>query len=443
MKRILVLGEGLGHEALLVELHAHGVEALTASRPERARQALAESHFDAVVARLEEFAPGAALAEAASRRIALIRRDESASARAKLGLDIDDCLFAPLRCDELLLCLGRRLATRDASGAEFTDAIVGIEGGLAKAWAVAEKAAGFDADVLITGESGTGKELFAGAIHRRSKRAQGPFVAINCAAIPAGLVESQLFGHVRGAFTDAQSDRQGVFVKASGGTLFLDEIGDLSPDIQVKLLRALQSRQVQAIGAESSIKVDVRVISATSRELKSMIAQGQFRDDLYYRLAVVPIALPCLRERREDLEPLLDHFLARFADKHKLVDLRLDQEAREALLQHSWPGNVRELQNAVERLVVLADGNGISVDLLRQELGVISGAGQQDGQLAGEAASLGLGLRGRPLREAMHGAEAQFIAEALEASAGKRSKCAQMLNISQRALLYKIKEHNL
>lgn len=441
MKRILVFGEGLGIGPLLVQLHADGIDAVTANSADRARAALADSQFDAVLGPREDFAPGAALADCGgSRRVAVVSRSQAGQAKEVLGQYIDDCVLMPVQSEELVLAIHRKSALRTASRPSADDQpVIGIEGGLREAWARLEKAAAFEADALICGESGTGKELFARAIHRKSKRADGPFVAINCAAIPSGLLESHLFGHVRGAFTDAHSDRVGVFAKASGGTLFLDEVGELQPEVQVKLLRVLQMREVQPVGASETVPIDVRVVSATSRNLVVQRSEGLFRDDLYYRLAVVTLEVPSLRERGQDLGPLIDHFLGRFADKHSRPALRLSPQARSLLMLGSWPGNVRELENTLERLVVLAEEGVISQELVERE--VRTAGSPSPGTRTDKRAALG--LHGRPLKEAMHAVEALFLAEALHLCEGKRAKCAALLDISQRALLYKIKEHNL
>ncbi len=438
MNRVLLLGEDKDLQSLALELREFGIDATTARNLDGARSALAGAEpYKAVVAQLSDFAGGRELQGLGHRRIAIAERFAFAEVRAALGRSIDDCIVAPLRAEELLLALHRSDYSRQAAPLAEVP-IIGIDGGLAKAWKLLEKAAGFETDVQITGESGTGKELFARALHRKSKRANGPFVAVNCAAIPHGLLESQLFGHVKGAFTDAHQDKEGVFVKANGGTLFLDEIGDFPLELQAKLLRALQTGEVQPVGSEETFKVDLRLVSATSRNLEAMVAAKTFRDDLYYRLAVIPIVLPPLRERREDVTKLVDHFLNVFAEKHRVKEMRLSADARQALIQADWPGNVRQLQNAVERLVVLSEGVPVELAFVQREFSQhLSDVG------AGSANIQGVALRGRPLKVAMHDIEARFIAEALEACSGKRARCAELLSISPRALLYKIKEHDL
>lgn len=423
-------------QALVLKLRDFDVDATTVQSAEDASGALAAQPFDAVVAERSAF-QGEALQAAGHRRLAVVERGALAGALTELGGRVDDFVVAPLQAEELALAL-RRTRPRLVAKPVAPVTIVGKDHGLAKAWKVLEKAAGFDTDVLILGESGTGKELFARALHNRSKRASGPFVAVNCAAIPKGLLESQLFGHVKGAFTDAHQDSIGVVSKAHGGTLFLDEIGDFPLELQAKLLRTLQTGEVQPVGSETTTRVDLRLVSATSRDLDAMVADKSFRDDLYYRLAVIPISLPPVRDRRQDLGPLLDHFLGVFATKHKLERVSLTPDARELLMQADWPGNVRELQNAVERLVVLSEGAEVDVDFARREIGQhVSSRASEDATVPAVA------LRGRPLKEAMRDIEAKFIAEALAACSGKRARCAELLSISPRALLYKIKEHDL
>jgi two-component system, NtrC family, response regulator AtoC len=288
--------------------------------------------------------------------------------------------------------------------------------------------------VLIHGESGTGKELVARALHERSPRAAMPFVAVNCGAIPGELLETELFGHARGAFTDAVRAKKGLALEADGGTLFLDEIGELPIQLQVKLLRFLQEEEVRPVGDTRSVKVDVRVVAASARDLAQVVAAGQFREDLYWRLAVVGIRLPALRERPEDLEPLARHFLARFAPlRPEVRGLDFSPEALERLRAHRWPGNVRELMHAVERAVVLADG-----PIIREE-------DLPEAVRAPRPAPAGASLPGDDLsvKRAVQALEARLIREALTRTGGNRTRAAELLDLSYRALLYKIKDYGL
>ena len=285
--------------------------------------------------------------------------------------------------------------------------------------------ADMDATVLITGETGTGKEVVARAIHRHGRRADAPFVAVNCAAIPAALMESQLFGHVRGAFTGAVADRAGSFREADGGTLFLDEIGDMEPSLQAKLLRVLQERVVTPVGGRP-VKVDVRILSATHRDLPREVRAGRFREDLFWRLGVVPVALPPLRERLSDILPLAEHFLALAGG---LGVKRLSAEAASVLLSHPWPGNVRELRNAMERVAVLGRRPVVAAG----DLAFLAHA-----DAATQAAPDGLDLP-----SAVSRLETAMIRRALAASGGKRAEAARLLGIHRQLLYEKLRRYGL
>ena len=239
--------------------------------------------------------------------------------------------------------------------------MVGVSPEMAKAYDLIERVASSDATVLITGESGTGKELVAKAIHARSARAAGPFIAVNCAAMPEHLLESELFGHVKGAFTDARQSRRGLFLKAKGGTLFLDEIGEMPAGMQAKLLRALQERTVRAVGGDLEVSIDARILAATNRDLEHEVAEKRFREDLFYRINVVNIEVPALRMRGRDILTLADHMLLRAQPNERRV-VGFTVGAVDALLGHSWPGNVRELQNCIERAVALAEFDHVRVE---------------------------------------------------------------------------------
>ncbi len=295
---------------------------------------------------------------------------------------------------------------------------------------VADRVAESDSTVLITGESGTGKELLARRIHRRSLRADGPFVAVNCAAIPAELIESELFGHRKGAFTGATRDAKGKFELAHGGTLFLDEVAELPPGLQPRLLRVLQERTVDVIGGEDPVPVDVRVIAATNRDLARLVDEGSFRLDLFYRLNVIVLHIPPLRERREDLLPLAEHFLSSYAPSRSFV---IDAAARERLIAYHWPGNVRELENVCQRIAILTDGGTVPIDLLpapasTAETVVVNVAGQV--QLPPE---------GIALTEV----EKELIIQALEKSGGNKAQAARLLKIPRHVLLYRLEQYGI
>jgi transcriptional regulator with GAF, ATPase, and Fis domain len=286
-----------------------------------------------------------------------------------------------------------------------------------------------DATVLIRGESGTGKELIARAIHYNSLRAAGPLVSLNCAALPEQLLESELFGHEKGAFTSAVSQRKGRFELADGGSIFLDEIGDLSAALQVKLLRVLQERQFERLGGTRTLRVDVRVLAATHRDLEGGLKSGAFREDLYYRLNVVAITVPPLRERREDIPSLLDHFLARFAQKNRRTVTGLTAGARDALMRYDYPGNVRELENIIERAVLLCRGSVIDLEDLPVAL--------RPGERRPEAPLP------KSLPEVLADIERQAIQSALERSGGVQTRAAEDLGISERVLRYKMHKYGL
>ncbi|HVE85707.1 MAG TPA: sigma-54 dependent transcriptional regulator, partial [Myxococcales bacterium] len=295
--------------------------------------------------------------------------------------------------------------------------------------------------VLITGESGTGKELVARALHALSTRAAMPFIPVNCGAIPAGLIESELFGHARGAFTDARTAKRGLFAEADGGTIFLDEVGELPAPAQVKLLRILQEGEVRPVGENRAEKVDVRIIAATLRDLGKLVERGELREDLYYRLNVVNVRMPPLRERREDVLLLARHFLQRFnreLNREEEVE-GFSPEAEALLTQYAWPGNVRELENAVERAVLLSEATTVGPDSLPEKL-------WDGGRPAAPPAAVPDLPQVEPdlsLKRAVRQLEETFIRAALRRTKGNRTRAAEVLEISHRALLYKIKEYGI
>jgi two-component system response regulator AtoC len=293
-----------------------------------------------------------------------------------------------------------------------------------------ERAAAYKTTVLLTGESGTGKEVLARAIHAQSPRRDESFVAINCGAIPESLLESELFGHAKGAFTGADKARNGLFREADGGTLFLDEIGELPQLLQVKLLRVLQEEEVQPVGESKPRAVDIRVIAATARNLEEEVAQGRFREDLFYRLNVIRLKVPPLRERPKDIPLLADHFIEHFRRVLGRSVQTMTDEALERMVAYPWPGNVRELENVIERAAILTDGDRITLRELPQNL-------------VSPAISDGLGTSNLSLKRARRTAEIDVIGRALHATGGNRTHAARLLQISHRALLYKIKEFGI
>jgi Nif-specific regulatory protein len=361
-------------------------------------------------------------------------------------------LYAQLKASEQRLRARVGALQRDLARNERFHEIVGTSPAMAEVFRLMDSAASSPVTVLIEGATGTGKELVARGIHRGSARADGPFIAINCAALPENLLESELFGHRRGAFTGALQDRVGLFEAASGGTVLLDEVGEMPLAMQAKLLRVLQEGEVTPIGDHRTRKVDVRVISATNRSLEAEVADGSFREDLYYRLTTFPIRLPSLRERREDIPLLVGHFLSATAERHRKQIAGIEDEALEALECFDWPGNVRQLQNEIDRAVALArDGETIGLAHLSARLTGATGKPAAEERASGSAAEArgdeappaGADAAGGPLREARAAFEARYIADVLRQQKGNVSRSAQVLGLSRAMLQKKIKDYGL
>ena len=301
---------------------------------------------------------------------------------------------------------------------------------LDSAWRVSQS----KANVLLRGESGTGKELIARTIHYHSKRCDKAFISVNCAAIPDTLIESDLFGHVKGAFTGAVTEKKGRFEMADGGTLFLDEIGDIPPPMQVKLLRVLQERRFERVGSSKSITVDVRIIAATNRNLEEAVKEGKFREDLYYRLNVVPLRIPSLRERKEDIPPLVGHFLQLYNEENGR-EVKISNEALDTLLIHDWPGNVRELENCIERMIVMAKNDLIMTEDVPITIDTnISDNRSDESDLYGQA---------KTLDHTIENMEKERITEALKRAGYVQAKAARQLGITSRQIGYKIKKYRI
>ena len=318
------------------------------------------------------------------------------------------------------------------------EAIVGSSPNITRVRELIEQAGPSEATVLILGESGTGKELVADGLHRASTRARKPLIKVNCAALPADLLESELFGYVKGAFTGAIKDKPGRFQLAAGGTLFLDEIGDMPPHLQAKLLRALQEKVVEPLGAVKAVETDVRILAATNRDLRTDVATGRFREDLFYRLAVLEIAIPPLRERLVDLPLLAGHLLRKLGKKNNKEIRAVSPAFLDALSRHNWPGNVRELENVLERALILARSDVLGPELLPPQLSGLTGANCPSPGSANEA-----DLPPAVLEDAMEDAEREALVRALDTYAGHREKTADALGISRRTLQYKLKKYGL
>jgi DNA-binding NtrC family response regulator len=321
-------------------------------------------------------------------------------------------------------------------------ALIGNSSGMQRVRAMIEKVAETDATVLVRGESGTGKELVAREVHEKnSVRSQGPFVAVNCAALPSELIESELFGHEKGAFTGAAARRQGKFEQANGGTLFLDEIGDMSSNVQAKLLRALEERQIERLGGNETIPVDVRIVSATHRPLEQEIAAGNFRADLFYRLRVVTIDIPPLRERREDIPLLAETFTTAAAERYSLPLRQVGQSALRKLVDYDWPGNVRELKNTIERAAIMAEGEELRAQDLPDE---ITPGSQLEKPAAGADAEGGLSVPfTADFREDRREFERRYISRCLEHTQGNVTKAAEILGMHRQSLQHKLRQLGL
>jgi two-component system response regulator PilR (NtrC family) len=366
---------------------------------------------------------------------------ENAVQAMKLGAY--DYVLKPFKLDELLLVVqkalehrallqeNRVLRHRVGRPRLARPEIIGRSAAIGEVRAVVEKVAPTRTTVLVTGESGTGKEVVARAIHEQGDRRDQPFVAINCGAIPEGLIESELFGHEKGSFTGATDAKAGLFEVAGSGTLFLDEVAELPPHLQVKLLRAVQERRVRRVGGKADIAVDARIVAATNRALEEEVRAGRFREDLFYRLNVIQLRMPPLRERREDVPLFLAHFLAQFAIETGKPDVRLSKDAERRLCEYDYPGNVRELANVVERAVTLADGPEISVRDLPPAL-------RSPGDVAAPPPSAELPDGGLDLQAHLDGIERRLLEAALVQTGGVKTDAARLLSLTFRSLRYRL-----
>jgi DNA-binding NtrC family response regulator len=434
--------------ALGAALRSEGHEVITTADPREARRLLGQRLFDVLV--VDNLMPELSGLDIIRELSATPGGDrpqvimmtahatvESAIEAMKLGAF--DYLQKPFEIDELLVVVNRALddqrlrtehryliSERDADFNQY--GLVGRSRRMQDVVRTAEIVAATKSTVLITGETGTGKEMVARAIHYHSPQRDMPLIKVNCAAIPETLLESELFGHVRGAFTGATTSKRGKFALADGGTIFLDEIGTMSQALQAKLLRVVQEREFEPLGSERTQKVDVRVIAASNRDLRQMVAEAKFQEDLYYRLNVIPIHIPPLRERREDIPLLVEHFVAKHASRAgKRID-GLAPGVMEQLQAADWPGNVRELENTVERAVVLSPHRTIHQDVIR---------------ILGVNASAASGLPSTNLRQNLDWAERETVRRALDAAGGVKKDAAEAMGISQRALSYYLAKHRV
>ncbi len=366
-----------------------------------------------------------------------------------MQLGADDYITKPFRIDEIRLVVEKALARREkgqgdqasrpAGLEEFQlEGIIGRSPKMIEMYKLISRIAGLDSTVLITGESGTGKELVARTIHCVSPRAQRPFLAINCGAIPEELLESELFGHVKGAFTGAVSHKAGLFEVAHRGTVFLDEIAEMSPGLQVKLLRFLQWRAYRRVGGTDDLEVDVRLIAATNKDLVKRIASGGFREDLFYRLNVIPIHVPPLRERKEDIPLLANSLLAQFSLRQQRGPASISQDALEHLVRYQWPGNVRELENVIERALALEIGDQLTTASLPLQIREKDGRGGQQ-----MSDSITLPAEGIELEATVSSLEKDLMLQALERSGWVQTRAAELLKISLRSFRHKAKKYGI
>ena len=375
--------------------------------------------------------------------------DYEAAVQAVKGGAFDYIHKGPGLLEELKLAVGRALETlvlqrenfafkRDAASRNSLDNFIGSSPVIEKLKATIRTVAPTASTVLIYGESGTGKELVARAVHSCSTRSTEPFVSINCGAFPETLLESELFGYVKGAFTGASQNKRGLFEVASNGTIFLDEIGEMSVSMQVKLLRVLQERTIRPVGGTQETPVDVRVIAATNRDLREMVANGTFREDLYYRVSVIPIQVPALRERRDDVELLANHFLKKYSTAAQKSILRISHESLDALKAFEWPGNVRQLENTIERAVAMEMGNELKVDFEADRPRARAVAASSNGHSSPNVPTDGIDFE-----KYVAGVERSLIESALQQSGGVQIRAAELLKVSYRSFRHLLKKYDI
>jgi two-component system, NtrC family, response regulator AtoC len=475
-KQVLIVDDEPNlRKILAAQLSRDGYDVLLAEDGEQGLSLLRENHIDLVVTDLKmPKVDGMTLLREAVKEnpdlpvVMITAHGTVDTAVEALKLGAFDYLTKPFDKDEVRQIVAKALKTKALSEVEASAAgdekdepgarfgIIGESPGLTEVYSVLERVADSPTTVLVTGESGTGKELVARALHDHSSRKTKPFIKVNCAAIPKELIESELFGYERGAFTGAVTSKPGRFELANGGTLFLDEIGEIPVEMQVKLLRALQESEFERVGGIKTIHVDVRLVAATNRDLKKLIAQGTFREDLFYRLNVVSIRLPALRERNSDIPLLVDHFLRKFNARLKKNVIGVEQDAVDLLAAYGWPGNIRELENVMERAVLFCDGQKLRGEDLPGELrgatsftasGSVAPPTSDPAAGAGGSVDLGSlpaegGLK-EHVKVAMSRLERDLVSRALKQTNGNVTHAARLLKISRKGLQLKMKELGL
>ena len=449
MKRILIVDDEQSmREVLAILLKKEGFDVLTAGSRAEAAAALARCAVDMILTDVRlpdgdgiEILRHVKAAAPETVVIVMTGYGTSADAVAARKLGAFAYLFKPFDVDEVRIVIRDALATRDLRdenvrlkrevGGRFgLDQLVGVSTAMTSLFEMVRAIAPASSTVLVTGESGTGKELVARAIHGLSPRAGRPFVSINCGALPDTLLESELFGHMKGSFTDAHQTKKGLFEAAHGGTLFLDEVGETSPAMQVKLLRALQDRRIRRVGGNDEIEVDVRVIAATNSSLETLVREKRFREDLFYRLQVIPVHAPPLRERREDIPILADYFLQRLARAMGKRVVKVSDAAMDILERDSWPGNVRELENVIERAVALETTEAVLPERLPDAV--------RSAEAPGAVLALGPGF---DLDAHLREVEARLLRQAFAQAGADRGRAAQLLGVSPRQLRYLLHKH--
>jgi two-component system, NtrC family, response regulator AtoC len=451
-KRILVVDDEESFRHMLsVILIKEGYEVETSSNGEEGLQKAAASTYDQILCdiRMPHMDGLAFLREIKKTEIEATIIVMSAYGTADIAIEAMklgayDYISKPFKPDEIILTLRKaeereqlrrenQLLRKEVAREYSFENIVSKNEKMQKLFDVIKKVAIYKSTVLITGESGTGKELVARALHYNSNRSQNPFMPVNCGAIPENLLESELFGHAKGAFTDAIRTKKGLFEEADGGTLFLDEIGDLPGQLQVKLLRVLQDGEIRRVGETKPIQIDVRIVAATVKDLPKEVNEGRFREDLFYRLNVLPLHIPPLRERKEDIPLLIQHFIGKYNQAMNKNVKDIDHKAMETLMSYKWYGNVRELENTIERAIVLSEKNNIEPENLPIEIQNFKEEFQLE-TLPEEEYSI---------KKASKSLELNLIKKALKKTKGNHTHAARLLEISHRALLYKIKEYEI